>query len=98
MLGLTVVVLPRCRQKQRRGGGFYLTTSQFGPNFYIGNNARAERYVHVACASGGGTGVRGARRDRALRKRRQVGICRRAKCRAIGRSGHSFVRSILWRG
>ena len=24
------------------GGGFYLTTSQFGPNFYIGNNPTAD--------------------------------------------------------
>jgi tetratricopeptide (TPR) repeat protein len=24
------------------GGGFYITTSQFGPNFYIGNNAAAD--------------------------------------------------------
>jgi tetratricopeptide (TPR) repeat protein len=24
------------------GGGFYLTTSQFGPNFYIGNNPRSD--------------------------------------------------------
>ena len=24
------------------GGGFYLTTSQFGPNFYIGNNPHAD--------------------------------------------------------
>ncbi|MGC4083967.1 MAG: hypothetical protein QM736_18125 [Vicinamibacterales bacterium] len=24
------------------GGGFYLTTSQFGPNFYIGNNPQAD--------------------------------------------------------
>ena len=24
------------------GGGFYVTTSQFGPNFYLGNNAHAD--------------------------------------------------------
>ena len=24
------------------GGGFYLTTSQFGPNFFIGNNPNAD--------------------------------------------------------
>ena len=31
------------RRAQRYvGGGFYVTTSQFGPNFYIGNNPGAD--------------------------------------------------------
>ena len=30
------------RATTRSSGGFYLTTSQFGPNFYIGNNAAAD--------------------------------------------------------
>jgi len=42
MLGLTVVLLPVAVRNSVVGGGFYLTTSQFGPNFYIGNNARAD--------------------------------------------------------
>jgi len=42
MLGLTIVLLPVAVRNSVVGGGFYLTTSQFGPNFYIGNNARAD--------------------------------------------------------
>jgi len=42
VLGLTVVLLPVAVRNSAVGGGFYLTTSQFGPNFYIGNNARAD--------------------------------------------------------
>jgi tetratricopeptide (TPR) repeat protein len=42
LLGLTVVLLPVAIRNSLVDGGFYLTTSQFGPNFYIGNNARAD--------------------------------------------------------
>ena len=42
VLGLTLVLLPVAVRNSVVGGGFYLTTSQFGPNFYIGNNARAD--------------------------------------------------------
>ena len=42
MLGLTIVLLPVAVRNSVVSGGFYLTTSQFGPNFYIGNNARAD--------------------------------------------------------
>jgi Flp pilus assembly protein TadD len=42
VLGLTSVLLPVAARNSVVGGGFYLTTSQFGPNFYIGNNARAD--------------------------------------------------------
>lgn len=41
-LGLAVVLLPVAIRNYAVGGGFYLTTSQFGPNFYIGNNPRAD--------------------------------------------------------
>jgi tetratricopeptide (TPR) repeat protein len=41
-LGLAVFLLPVAVRNYAVGGGFYLTTSQFGPNFYIGNNARAD--------------------------------------------------------
>jgi Tfp pilus assembly protein PilF/4-amino-4-deoxy-L-arabinose transferase-like glycosyltransferase len=40
--GLAVVLLPVATRNAAVGGGFYLTTSQFGPNFYIGNNPRAD--------------------------------------------------------
>jgi tetratricopeptide (TPR) repeat protein len=40
--GLAIVLLPVAIRNFAVGGGFYLTTSQFGPNFYIGNNPRAD--------------------------------------------------------
>ena len=42
LLGLGVVLLPVAVRNSVVDRGFYLTTSQFGPNFYIGNNARAD--------------------------------------------------------
>jgi tetratricopeptide (TPR) repeat protein/4-amino-4-deoxy-L-arabinose transferase-like glycosyltransferase len=42
VLGLSLVLLPVALRNHAVGGGFYLTTSQFGPNFYIGNNSRAD--------------------------------------------------------
>jgi Tfp pilus assembly protein PilF len=40
-LGVTVGLLPVVARNYVVGGGFYLTTSQFGSNLYIGNNPRA---------------------------------------------------------
>ena len=40
--GLAVVLAPVAARNAYVGGGFYLTTSQFGPNFYIGNNALSD--------------------------------------------------------
>ena len=42
ILGLAIVLLPVAVRNYAVGGGFYLTTSQFGPNFFIGNNANAD--------------------------------------------------------
>ena len=42
VMGLAIVLLPVAVRNSVVGDGFYLTTSQFGPNFYIGNNARAD--------------------------------------------------------
>jgi tetratricopeptide (TPR) repeat protein len=42
LLGLTVVLLPVAVRNNAVGGGLYVTTSQFGPNLYIGNNERAD--------------------------------------------------------
>jgi tetratricopeptide (TPR) repeat protein len=39
---MAIVLLPVALRNSVVGGGFYLTTSQFGPNFYIGNNANAD--------------------------------------------------------
>jgi len=41
-LGLAVVLLPVAARNYAVGGGFYLTTSQFGSNLYIGNNPGAD--------------------------------------------------------
>ena len=41
-LGVGVVLLPVALRNYVVGGGFYLTTSQFGSNLYIGNNPGAE--------------------------------------------------------
>jgi tetratricopeptide (TPR) repeat protein len=42
LFGVTIVLMPVAARNHFVGGGFYLTTSQFGPNFYIGNNPRAD--------------------------------------------------------
>ncbi len=41
-LGLALVLSPVVIRNYVVGGGFYLTTSQFGPNFYIGNHPGAD--------------------------------------------------------
>jgi tetratricopeptide (TPR) repeat protein len=41
-LGLALVLTPVVIRNSLVGGGVYLTTAQFGPNFYIGNNPRAD--------------------------------------------------------
>ena len=42
LAGLALVLLPVAARNSYVGGGFYVTTSQFGPNFYIGNNPTAD--------------------------------------------------------
>jgi tetratricopeptide (TPR) repeat protein len=42
LTGLATVLLPVAARNASVGGGFYITTSQFGPNFYIGNNPAAD--------------------------------------------------------
>jgi tetratricopeptide (TPR) repeat protein/uncharacterized membrane protein len=42
LIGLTLVLVPVAVRNGVVGDGFYLTTFQFGPNFYIGNNPRAD--------------------------------------------------------
>ena len=41
LAGLAIVLLPVAVRNKIVGGEFHLTTSQFGPNFYIGNNETA---------------------------------------------------------
>ena len=40
--GLALVLVPVATRNSLVGGGFYITTSQFGPNFYIGNHPGAD--------------------------------------------------------
>ena len=42
VVGLAIVFLPVVARNYSVDGGFYLTTSQFGSNFYIGNNPNAD--------------------------------------------------------
>ena len=42
VLGLVVVLLPVAARNRIVGGEWHLTTSQFGPNLYIGNNPNAD--------------------------------------------------------
>jgi len=41
-LGLALIMLPVVARNYSIDGGLYLTTSQFGSNFYIGNNPKAD--------------------------------------------------------
>ena len=41
-LGLAIVLVPVAARNSVIGGGFYITTSQFGPNFFIGNHPGAD--------------------------------------------------------
>ena len=52
-LGTAIALAPVAARNHRVGGGFLITTSQFGPNFYIGNNARADgRYAPLLWGHG----------------------------------------------
>jgi tetratricopeptide (TPR) repeat protein/4-amino-4-deoxy-L-arabinose transferase-like glycosyltransferase len=42
LAGFVIILAPVAARNYAVGGGLYVTTSQFGPNFYIGNNAGAE--------------------------------------------------------
>jgi tetratricopeptide (TPR) repeat protein len=42
LTGLAIVLVPVAARNSYLGGGFFVTTSQFGPNFYIGNNPIAD--------------------------------------------------------
>ncbi len=44
VLGLALVLGPVAIRNYWVGGEFHITTSQFGPNFYIGNNPKADGY------------------------------------------------------
>ena len=54
LAGLAIVLTPVLVRNYRVGGGFYLTTSQFGSNLFIGNNASADG-SYVALRAGRGS-------------------------------------------
>ncbi len=56
LLGLGAVLLPVGFRNLVAGGGFHLTTSQSGPNFYIGNS-RAATGTYVPLREGRGTAL-----------------------------------------
>lgn len=45
--GLAIVFVPIGLRNQAIGGTFLITTSQFGPNFWLGNNPRADGHYHA---------------------------------------------------
>jgi tetratricopeptide (TPR) repeat protein len=53
-LGLTLVLFPVALRNRLVGGEWHLTTSQFGPNLYIGNNPNADG-TYSALREGRGT-------------------------------------------
>ena len=46
-LGLALVFVPIGLRNQHIGGTFLITTSQFGANFYLGNNPQADGHYHA---------------------------------------------------
>lgn len=56
LLGLGAILLPVGYRNLRVGGEFHLTTSQFGPNFYIGNS-RAATGTYVPLREGRGSAL-----------------------------------------
>lgn len=56
-LGLSAVLLPVAVRNHAVGGEFHLTTSQFGPNFFIGNN-RSANGMYQPLRVGGGNAER----------------------------------------
>jgi tetratricopeptide (TPR) repeat protein len=42
LLGLAIVLVPVAIRNYSVGAGFYVTTSQLGPNFFIGNNPKSD--------------------------------------------------------
>ncbi len=53
LVGLLLVLLPVLARNHAVGGEWQLTTSQFGPNFYIGNNPHADgTYIELVPGRG----------------------------------------------
>lgn len=53
LIGMAIVFLPVVARNAAVGGGFYLTTSQFGSNFFIGNNPASDG-TYMALRAGRG--------------------------------------------
>jgi tetratricopeptide (TPR) repeat protein len=69
--GMALVLVPVGIRNQVVGGEFHLTTSQFGPNFFIGNNPGANGRYRPLLTGGGSAAVE--RRDATELAERAVG-------------------------
>ena len=85
LLGVLLVLTPVAVRNQLVGGGFFLTTSQFGPNFYIGNNPRADGTYQP---------IREGRGDAAFERQDATELAERA----LGRQASPSDVSAYWRG
>jgi tetratricopeptide (TPR) repeat protein len=82
-LGLAIVLVPVAVRNAFVGGEWALTTSQFGPNFYLGNNPRAD---------GTASSLRGGRGSSEYEQRDAVELAERA----VGRHLTSGEVSRYW--
>ena len=83
LAGLAIVLVPVAARNAYVGGGFYVTTSQFGPNFYIGNNPASDG-TYRRCASAAARPNTSARTPPSWRNARSGGSSRRQRSRATG--------------
>jgi tetratricopeptide (TPR) repeat protein len=84
LLGAALVLAPVALRNQMVGGGLFLTTSQFGPNFYIGNNERADGTYQA---------LREGRGDAAFERHDATELAERA----LGRRASASEVSAYWR-
>ncbi|WP_338030025.1 tetratricopeptide repeat protein [Fuerstiella marisgermanici] len=71
VVGLAAVLLPVAVRNYSVGGEFHLTTSQFGPNFFIGNNLHANG-TYQPLLEGGGN-AQAERRDATMLAEKALG-------------------------
>jgi len=85
LAAMAFILFPVCLRNYMVGGSFHLTTSQFGPNFYIGNNPSADgHYMELVAGRGD------ARYER--------GDARRLAEQAVGRELSPAEVSSYWSG
>ncbi|MGC3968000.1 MAG: tetratricopeptide repeat protein [Pirellulales bacterium] len=90
LLGLVVALAPAAIRNRVVGGEWHLTTSQFGTNFYIGNNSDADGMYRSLIAGRGQ--AKYEREDAVALAEREVG--RKLTPREV--SQYWFARSKIW--